>query len=152
NCLRNHFPDHPIAAFTASATRQVRHDILQQLHLRNPHKYIASFHRSNLRYVVRKIENEEQIPLLIHALRQYREGSVIVYAPTISRVEETVNHLAEQGFAAVAYHGQMGTEQRQLNQERWTSDEVRIVVGTVAFGLGINKSTVRSVIHLSLPK
>jgi len=75
-----------------------------------------------------------------------------VYAPTIARVEETVDFLEEQGIAAVGYHGKMDTDTRRRNQERWTSDEVRVLVGTIAFGLGINKAAVRSVIHLSLPK
>ncbi len=152
SCLRTHFPDHPIAAFTASATRRVRHDILAQLHLHNPHKYIASFHRRNLRYVIRLCDPGTQLDLLVTALRSYAEGSVIVYAPTIARVEQTVDFLEEQGIQALAYHGQMEAAERRRNQERWTSDEVRVLVGTIAFGLGINKATVRAVIHLSLPK
>ena len=150
--LRTHFAEHPIAAFTASATRQVRHDILAQLQLRNPDKYIASFHRSNLRYLVRECEGGEQMDLLVRGLRNYSDGNVIVYTPTIARVEETVDYLEEQGIAAVPYHGKMETEARKRNQERWMSDEVRVLVGTIAFGLGINKATVRAVIHLALPK
>jgi len=150
--LRTHFPDHPIAAFTASATRHVRHDILAQLQLRQPDKYIASFHRPNLRYLVREYQSFEQTDLLAASLRHYSSGNVIVYAPTIARVEETVDSLQEQGISAVGYHGKMSSEQRRANQEHWTSDEVRIMVGTIAFGLGINKATVRAVIHLSLPK
>src|ERR1700722_18832225 len=150
--LRTHFPDRPIAAFTASATRHVRHDILAQLQLRQPDKYIASFHRPNLRYLVREYQSFEQTDLLAASLRHYSSGNVIVYAPTIARVEETVDSLQEQGISAVGYHGKMSNEQRRANQEHWTSDEVRIMVGTIAFGLGINKATVRAVIHLSLPK
>jgi ATP-dependent DNA helicase RecQ len=150
--LRVHFPDRPIAAFTASATRRVRHDILHQLQLRNADKYIASFHRSNLRYVVKQSDAVSQPQLLERALRNYSEGNVIVYAPTIARVEETVDALEEQGIPAVAYHGKMEADERRRNQERWMSDEVRVLVGTIAFGLGINKASVRAVIHLSLPK
>ena len=80
------------------------------------------------------------------------ECNVIVYAPTIARVEETVDFLAEQGIAAIGYHGKMDADTRRKNQERWMSDEVRVLVGTIAFGLGINKAAVRAVIHLSLPK
>ena len=152
NRLRTHFPERPIAAFTASATRRVRHDILRQLQLREPHKYIASFHRSNLRYVARECASGEQQNLLISALRSYAGSNVIVYAPTIMRVEETVDFLEEQGIPAIAYHGKMETNTRRRNQERWMSDEVRVLVGTIAFGLGINKAEVRAVIHLSLPK
>jgi ATP-dependent DNA helicase RecQ len=152
NSLRSHFPDLPIAAFTASATRQVRHDILHQLRLRDPHKYIASFHRENLRYVVRQCNSSTQPGVLLAGLRNYADANVIVYAPTIARVEETVDFLEENGIPAIAYHGQMEPEQRKRNQERWMSDEVRVLVGTIAFGLGINKASVRAVIHLSLPK
>jgi len=150
--LRNHFPDRPIAAFTASATRQVRHDIMAQLQLRNPDKYIASFHRPNLRYIVKECEARTQSALLLRALRNYGDSNLIVYAPTIKRVEETVDFLEGQGIPAIAYHGKMDSDARRRNQERWMSDEVRVLVGTIAFGLGINKAAVRAVIHLSLPK
>ncbi len=150
--LRGKFPDRPIAAFTASATRHVRHDILAQLQLRNPDKYIASFHRPNLRYLVRECDSVEHTALLVTALRHYEEGNVIVYSPTINKVEETVDFLEDQGIAAVGYHAKMDSGDRRRNQERWMSDEVRVLVGTIAFGLGINKATVRSVIHLALPK
>lgn len=150
--LRDVFPDHPIAAFTASATRRVRHDILDQLRLHDPHKFIASFHRPNLRYLVRRCDESEQRSLLVAALRAHAGKSVIIYAPTIARVGDTVDLLARRGIAAVPYHGQMESGERQRNQERWMSDEVRVLVGTIAFGLGINKPAVRAVIHLSLPK
>jgi ATP-dependent DNA helicase RecQ len=150
--LRSHFPDRPIAAFTASATRQVRHDIIDQLRLHDPDKYIASFHRPNLRYIVKECEVRTQSELLLRALRNYGDSNLIVYAPTIKRVEETVDFLESQGIPAVAYHGQMDSDARRRNQELWMSDEIRVLVGTVAFGLGINKAAVRAVIHLSLPK
>src|SRR5277367_1529576 len=150
--LRVHFPDRPIAAFTASATRRVRHDILTQLQLRNPAKYIASFQRANLRYVVKECEGRSQSTLLLSVLRNHSGDNVIVYAPTIARVEETVDFLEEQGIPAIAYHGKMESDLRRRNQESWMADEVRVLVGTIAFGLGINKASVRSVIHLSLPK
>jgi ATP-dependent DNA helicase RecQ len=150
--LRQNFPDQPIAAFTASATRRVRHDILQQLRLQDPHKYIASFHRANLRYVIRQCDKESHPKRLLAAMRAYEGESVIVYAPTIATVEETVDYLGEHGVGAIAYHGQMETPTRRRNQERWMNDEVRVLVGTIAFGLGINKPAVRAVIHMSLPK
>ncbi len=150
--LRGSFPDRPIAAFTASATRHVRHDILAQLQLRNPDKYIASFHRPNLRYLVRECNSVDQSALLVTALRQHNDGNVIVYSPTIAKVEETVDFLEDQGIAAVGYHAKMDNASRRRSQERWMSDEVRVLVGTIAFGLGINKATVRAVVHLALPK
>src|ERR1051325_4753882 len=150
--LRENFPQAHIAAFTASATQRVRHDILHQLQLRNPHKYIASFHRPNLRYMVRECKSGEMLGLLQTLVRGYNEGNIIIYEPTIARVEQTVDFLEERGIAAIAYHGKMDPVQRKRNQEAWMSDEVRVLVGTIAFGLGINKATVRAVIHMSLPK
>jgi ATP-dependent DNA helicase RecQ len=150
--LRELFPDRPIAAFTASATQHVRHDIIEQLHLRDPHKHIASFRRPNLNYIVHESNSRTQEELLLRAVRRVNEGNVIVYAPTIARVGETVDLLAENGVAAIGYHGQMDAKARRENQEKWMTEEVRVLVGTMAFGLGINKASVRSVIHLSLPK
>jgi ATP-dependent DNA helicase RecQ len=152
SALRRDFPDKPIAAFTASATRRVRHDILEQLNLREPDKYIASFHRANLRYVAHQCDKNAHRKLLLAALRSYQGESVIVYAPTIALVEELVDYLGDRKIAAVPYHGQMQTPTRRRNQERWMNDEVRVLVGTIAFGLGINKPAVRAVIHTSLPK
>ena len=150
--LRAHFPDRAIAAFTASATQRVRHDIIRQLELREPHKYIASFHRPNLRYVVRACDARSQTELLLRAMRSYGDENIIVYAPTIATVESTVDLLQENGIPSIGYHGKMNAADRRKNQERWMADEVRVMVGTIAFGLGINKAAVRAVIHLSLPK
>jgi ATP-dependent DNA helicase RecQ len=150
--LRELFPSHPIAAFTASATQRVRHDIIEQLRLRDPFKHIASFRRANLRYVIRQCSSRAQDELLLHAVRKVSDGSTIVYAPTVARVGETVDFLEENGIPAIGYHGQMEARARRENQEKLMADEVRVLVGTMAFGLGINKSSVRAVIHLSLPK
>jgi ATP-dependent DNA helicase RecQ len=150
--LRELFPDRPIAAFTASATQRVRHDIIEQLRLRDPHKHIASFRRPNLHYLVHQSNSRTQEELLLRAVRRVSEGNVIVYAPTVARVGETVDFLEENGIAAIGYHGQMEAKARRQNQEKWMAEEVRVLVGTMAFGLGINKASVRSVIHLSLPK
>jgi ATP-dependent DNA helicase RecQ len=108
--LREHFSELPIAAFTASATKRVRHDIIEQLKLREPDKYIASFHRPNLHYIVKECAGRMQDELLLRALRKYADSNVIVYAPTIARVEETVDFLAEQRISAIGYHGKMDSE------------------------------------------
>lgn len=150
--LRDQFPELPIAAFTASATRRVRHDILQQLGLRSPRTFISSFFRPNLRYTARECKKGEQERLLVKTLAAHKGDSAIVYAPTIARVEEVVDLLAGHGVAALPYHGKMESVDRRRNQERWMSDEVPVLVGTVAFGMGINKPGVRAVVHLSLPK
>jgi ATP-dependent DNA helicase RecQ len=150
--LREAFPEVPIAAFTASATQRVRHDIVHQLALKEADKYIASFHRPNLRYIIRQTDTRGQRELLLRALRHYKGQNVIIYAPTIRMVEDTVDFLQEKKIAAVPYHGQMDAETRTRNQEKWMTDEVRVLVGTIAFGLGINKPAVRAVIHLAVPK
>jgi len=149
--LREVFPSCAIAAFTASATQRVRHDIVEQLRLREPVRAILSFRRENLRYLVRECKGGMQDELLLEAVKRARDGNVIVYAPTIARVGEVVDLLGEQGIAAVDYHGQMSGEARRENQEKWMSEEVRVLVGTIAFGLGINKANVRAVVRLGLP-
>ena len=152
NRLREQFPDRPIAAFTASATRRVRHDILAQLQLREPEKVVLSFYRPNLRYLVRQVEEEDQERILLAALDAHGGSSVIVYSPTIARVGHTVDLLQAHGIPAVGYHGKMRSEERKRNQDRWVSNDARVLVGTIAFGMGIHKPDVRCVIHLSLPK
>lgn len=150
--LRDSFPDQPIAAFTASATQRVRKDILEQLRLREPFKHIASFQRSNLRYIVKQADASTQNEMLLRAIRETPAGNIIVYAGTIDSVGETVDLLNEHGIAALGYHGKMEAAARRTNQEKWMNDEVRVMVGTLAFGLGINKPSVRAVVHLALPK
>ncbi len=153
--LRDRFPDIPIAAFTASATRVVRHDILAQLRLSDPARVVMSFHRPNLRYIVRELDKKvakQQPDLLLAAIEHYTEGNIIIYAPTIKSVEGTTEWLCDQGIPAIAYHGRMDTATRARNQESWMTGDNRVLVGTLAFGLGINKPDVRAVIHLSLPK
>jgi ATP-dependent DNA helicase RecQ len=149
--LRELFADRPIAAFTASATQQVRHDIVEQLRLRDPLKSVSSFRRENLRYIVKKCERGMQNEWVVEAVKRVNVDNVIVYAPTVARVGEVIDLLEESGIAAVGYHGQMDSTARRENQEKWMSEEVRVLVGTIAFGLGINKPNVRAVVRLGLP-
>jgi ATP-dependent DNA helicase RecQ len=149
--LRENFPDVPIAAFTASATRAVRQDIVRQLSLRDPAKIARSFRRKNLRYFVRQITSQQQMDWLQAALRHY-SGSVIVYAPTVMQVENLAFTLQRSGFPAAFYHGQLDGPERERQQQAWMSGKSPVMVGTLAFGLGINKPDVRAVIHLALPK
>jgi ATP-dependent DNA helicase RecQ len=149
--LRELFPERPIAAFTASATQRVRHDIVEQLKLRDPFRAVLSFRRENLRYLVKFCRGDMQDKLLLKAVKEASRGNVIVYCPTVARVGEVVDLLGEHGIAAVEYHGQMDSQARRENQEKWMTEEVRILVGTIAFGLGINKPNVRAVIRLGLP-
>ena len=150
--LRELFPNAPIAAFTASATQRVRHDIVEQLRLRDPLKSVSSFRRPNLRYFVKECTGASmQDDLVVQAVRRVPDGNVIVYSPTVARVGELVDLLASHGIAAVGYHGPMTSDQRRVNQEKWMTEEVRVLVGTIAFGLGINKPNVRAVVRLGLP-
>jgi ATP-dependent DNA helicase RecQ len=150
--LRDDFPTSPMAAFTASATKHVRHDIIEQLRLRDPRKYIASFYRKNLRYWIHKCTGGEMRALLAAAVKNVTAGSTIVYVPTINKVSETAAFLRECGVEAVTYHGKMEAAERQRNQEKWMLGRPRVIVATIAFGLGINKPDVRLIVHTSLPK
>ena len=150
--LRREFPKKPIAAFTASATRRVRHDIIEQLELKDPGKFIASFHRKNLNYQVVACDSKTQDGKVLAILRKHAGSAAIVYSPTIKKVGTTLTMLRGAGISAIGYHAEMDSAERKKNQESWMADEVNVLVGTVAFGLGINKSTVRTVVHLSLPK
>ena len=125
---------------------------MQQLKLQNALKSVTSFHRQNLRYVVKECNGDLQDELLLTAVKNTRSGNVIVYSPTVARVGEIVDMLEENGIAAVGYHGQMDAKSRRENQEKWMTEEVRVLVGTIAFGLGINKPNVRAVIRLGLPE
>jgi len=150
--LRKEFPAKPIAAFTASATQPVRHDIIEQLQLKAPGKFIASFYRNNLNYQVVKCDKSSQRARLLEILRKHEGESAIVYSPTKDKVGRIVEMLEEQGIRAIGYHAGMEAAERKENQERWMSDDADVLVGTIAFGLGINKAPVRAVIHLSLSK
>src|SRR5260370_32021117 len=112
---------------------------------------MARFRRPNFRYIVRQCDAKTQNEWLLRAVKQVSDGSIIVYAPTIARVGDTVDFLEENGIAAIGYHGQMESAARRENQEKWMADEVRVMVGTMAFGLAINKPAVHPVILLSPP-
>ena len=150
--LRALFPEWPIAAFTASATQQVRHDIVEQLRLKNALKSVSSFRRENLRYFVKECKGGMQDTYLLEAVQHAKDGNVIVYSPTVARVGEIIDLLGENGIPAVGYHGQMDSVARRENQEKWMTEEARVLVGTIAFGLGINKPNVRAVVRLGLPE
>jgi ATP-dependent DNA helicase RecQ len=150
--IRERFPNVTIAAFTASATPRVRHDILNQLQLKDPGKFIVSFHRANLNYMAIDVSRKDPFLYLLAALQQHDGESIIVYAGKTQLVDDTAAALRAHGVRATSYHGKMPAELRQKNQELWMSNEAPVMVGTLAFGLGINKPSTRAVIHLSLPK
>jgi len=148
--LRPEFPGLPIAAFTATATPQVQADVVRLLGLREPLVVRASFDRPEIFYrVLRKQAVEEQI---LDFVARHPGQSGIVYRGTRKATEATAESLARQGVAAVAYHAGLDDETRHARQEAFVRDEVAVVVATIAFGMGIDKSNVRWVVHGDLPR
>lgn len=144
------FPTLPVAAFTATATEQVAQDIVSSLKLRDPYCVTASFDRPNLFYqIVFKEKVETQI---LDFLKEVPGESGIIYRSTRKKVEETAEFLVKHGYNAEPYHAGMSDADRAAVQERFSRDETPIVVATVAFGMGIDKSNVRFVVHGDLPK
>ena len=148
--LRSVFPKVPIMALTATATERVRADIVAQLHLREPHCYVASFNRPNLTYrVFAKAKPYEQLFEFVGA--RSRESG-IVYCQSRKTAESVAERLNEDGVKAKPYHAGLESKARAANQELFLRDEVRVICATIAFGMGINKPNVRFVIHYDLPK
>jgi ATP-dependent DNA helicase RecQ len=148
--LRERFPGIPIAAFTATATQRVQDDILSILHLQDPFIVRASFNRKELQYGVFKKHNVLQQILSVVKHHGTEEG--IVYRLSRKDVERTAAFLQEQGIKALSYHAGLPNEVRAKNQEAFDRDEVQVMVATTAFGMGIDKSNIRFVIHGDLPK
>jgi len=145
-----HFPKAGIAAFTATATHKVSDDIIRKLGLRNPHLTRASFDRPNLFYQVLPKDNLDI--QLLEFLRGHPGESGIIYRTSRKSVEATADFLQGQGIKALAYHAGLTPKQRKDNQDKFNRDEVEVVVATIAFGMGIDKSNVRFVLHGDLPK
>ena len=144
------FPRTPIAAFTATATLKVQQDIINKLGLRRPFRVRASFNRPNLYYrVLHKTDAEGQI---LKFIRSHAGEQGIVYRTTRKDVESTASLLASHGIKALPYHAGMDDGARTLHQEAFNRDEVEVIVATIAFGMGIDKSNVRFVVHGDLPK
>ena len=142
----------PVLALTATATRPVARDIIHQLGMRSPAGYKGSFFRSNLTIGCRK-KGEGDTRKEIRALVRAREGeSGIVYCLSRKAVESTTEFLVHSGVAAAPYHAGLPDEERARNQEAFQRDDVQVVVATIAFGMGIDKSNVRWVIHRDMPK
>ena len=145
-----HFPKATVAAFTATATHKVSDDIVNKLGLRDPHLTRASFDRPNLYY---QVMPKESLDLqLLQFLHEHKGESGIIYRTTRKSVESTAEFLQEQGIQALAYHAGLSPVQRKKNQDQFNRDEVQVVVATIAFGMGIDKSNVRFVLHGDLPK
>ncbi len=149
--LRAEFPGVPIAAFTATATPQVQDDIVRQLALKSPYLVRASFDRPEIFYRVRSREGDGDAQVL-QFIRRHPGEPGIVYRGTRKAVERTAAFLAGKGIDAVAYHAGLEDVQRRSRQDAFVRDRVSVVVATIAFGMGIDKSNVRWVVHADLPR
>lgn len=148
--LKKHFPDVPLIALTATADKLVRRDIVERLNLVNYELFISSFNRPNIFYTVEPKRNT--YAKLLDFLRERREESGIVYCLSRAAAENLAENLRGENFSVLAYHAGLSKEERDRNQELFLKDEVKIVVATIAFGMGIDKSNVRFVVHFDLPK
>ncbi|HLF66889.1 MAG TPA: RecQ family ATP-dependent DNA helicase, partial [Gammaproteobacteria bacterium] len=148
--LKQQFPDKAIAAFTATATQTVNHDICQQLRLHHPHKVQSSFDRSNL--LIRLIERGNLNKQLLAFLDNHRDDSGIIYAATRKKVDTIYDFLLKSGKKVVKYHAGLSDQDRIKAQRALMNDDAQIIVATVAFGMGIHKSNIRFVLHANMPK
>jgi ATP-dependent DNA helicase RecQ len=148
--LRDHFPGVPFLALTATATEQVRGDIVRQLRLANPEIFLASFNRPNLNYTI--LPKNKPVRQVYEFIRTRPNEAGIVYVQSRKTAESMAAALAEEGIKAIAYHAGLQAEDRAANQDAFLRDEARVVCATIAFGMGINKPDVRYVIHADLPK
>lgn len=148
--IRQRYPQIPIQALTATATKRVREDIVNQLNLRSPDIHIASFDRSNIHYEIQP-KDRDIYPKLLRAIRG-ESGAGIVYCLSRNRVEEIATRLKHDGIDALPYHAKLPVEERSLNQTSFLRDDAQVIVATIAFGMGINKPDVRFVFHYDLPR
>lgn len=147
--LREMKPEVPVIALTATATKKVREDIVEKLGLKEPGIFTKSFARENLSFVVRQTENKEK--LLLQVIQKVN-GSAIVYVRSRRATEKLSAWLIKSGISATFYHAGLTYQLRNEHQKRWIEGDARVVVATNAFGMGIDKANVRTVIHMDLPE
>lgn len=151
--LKEHLGDVPVLALTATATRKVAVDILRQLGMREPAGYKGSFFRSNLTLWARKKgQGGNTRKEILGVVRRHEGESGIVYCMSRKATESTAAFLERNGVRAAAYHAGLPDEERHETQEAFARDDVDVVVATIAFGMGIDKSNVRFVVHRDMPK
>jgi len=148
--LRMEFPNVPTIALTATATPEVRQDIIRQLHLREPRTFISSFNRPNLTYAV--APKRKGWGGLLGLLEKYRGESAILYCFSRKDTEALADLLRTRGIKAAPYHAGLSAEVRARTQDRFIKDDLDVIVATIAFGMGIDKPDVRLVAHCDLPK
>ncbi len=150
--LRTSLAGVPFLALTATATKQVQQDILKQLRLAKPRQFIHSFNRANLNYsVLPKHSPQRDFAELSTLLQKHRGDSAIIYRTKRKSVEELASQLRHAGINAVPYHAGLGNEARRTIQESFMSSQVPVIVATIAFGMGIDKSNIRLLVHYDLP-
>ena len=149
--LRRSLPDVPFLALTATATDRVREDIVGQLHLERPERFVASFNRANLSYAVLP-KQEDAFTRLEELLQGHKGESAIIYCTARRQTEEIASRLRDSGFDAQPYHAGLEDEVRHETQERFIRDRTAIIVATIAFGMGIDKPDIRLLVHYDLPK
>ena len=149
--LKKTFPDVPVIALTATADKLTQKDIVEKLELRDPAIFVSSFNRPNIRYTVEG-KRTDSFRRLLGLIDKYKNESGIIYCLSRKSTEALAADLALHGIAALPYHAGMDRELRSINQEKFLRDEVRVIVATIAFGMGIDKSNVRYVVHMDLPK
>ncbi len=150
--LHEHFPDVPRIALTATADEKTRAEIKHRLALENAREFISSFDRPNICYRISEAQGNARNALLRFIQNEHENDSGIVYCLSRKKVEAVATWLTEKGFTALPYHAGLSAEIRQINQQRFLSEDAVIIVATIAFGMGIDKPDVRFVAHLNLPK
>ncbi|MDU1413250.1 MAG: DNA helicase RecQ [Clostridium sp.] len=139
-----------VTAFTATASLEVRRDVVKLLRLENPKIFISGFDRENLSITIVKSENKRKY--IYKYLKENDDQSGIIYAATRKEVDNVYEDLLGKGYSVTRYHGGLSDEERRENQENFIYDRVRIMVATNAFGMGIDKSNIRFIIHYNMPK
>ena len=148
--LRTALPNVPMMALTATATPRVREDIIRQLNLSEPEVFVASFNRPNLYYEV--VPKDKRTYRALSQRIKETPGACIIYCLSRKRVDEIALRLQQDGISALPYHAGLSDETRSTHQTRFIRDDVRVIVATIAFGMGINKPDVRLVVHYDLPR